>query len=106
MIETIAKAPAPFQRTEIHTLPNGLKIILKDDATVPVVALQAWARCGAIDESPDIYGISHGLEHMVFKGTPTRSAGEIAQAVEFHGGSMNAATQLETTHYYIDIPSY
>jgi predicted Zn-dependent peptidase len=79
---------------------------LKEDRRVPVAALQVWARCGAIDESPSIYGISHGLEHMVFKGTPTRSAGEITRVIEAHGGSMNAATQLETTHYYIDVPSY
>jgi len=106
MIETLTEAPHPFKGTEIHTLPNGLKIILKSDPTVPVVALQAWTRCGAIDESPAIYGISHGLEHMVFKGTPTRTAGEITRAIEANGGSMNAATQLETTHYYIDTPSY
>ncbi len=106
MLQTLTEAPHPFKGTEIHTLPNGLKIILKSDPTVPVVAVQAWARCGAIDESPAIYGISHGLEHMVFKGTPTRTAGQITRAVEANGGSMNAATQLETTHYYIDTPSY
>lgn len=106
MIQTLTEAPHPFKGTEIHTLPNGLRLILKNDPTIPVVAVQAWARCGAIDESPDIYGISHGLEHMVFKGTPTRSAGAITRAIESNGGSMNAATQLETTHYYIDIPSY
>lgn len=106
MNEILVKAPPPFRGTEIHTLSNGLKIILKKDATVPVVALQVWAGCGAVDETPDIQGISHGLEHMVFKGTPSRSAGEITRAIESHGGSVNAATQLETTHYYIDIPSY
>lgn len=106
MLQILSQAPPPFAGTEVHTLPNGFKIILKNDPTIPVVAMQIWTRCGAIDESPRVYGISHGLEHMVFKGTPTRSAGEIAQSVEFHGGSMNAATQLETTHYYIDIPSY
>lgn len=99
-------APAPFQGTEVHTLKNGLTLILKEDRRVPVVALQVWARCGAIDESPSIYGISHGLEHMVFKGTPRRSAGEITRTIEGNGGSINAATQLETTHYYIDVPAY
>lgn len=106
MIQTLTEAPHPFKGTEIHTLPNGLTLILKCDPTVPVVALQAWTRCGSIDEAPSIYGISHGLEHMVFKGTPTRNAGQITRAVESNGGSMNAATQMETTHYYIDIPSY
>ncbi len=102
----LSEAPLPFLGTEIHTLPNGLRLILKEDHTVPVVSLQAWARCGAVNETPSIFGISHGLEHMVFKGTPTRSAGEITQAIEGQGGYINAATQLETTHYYIDVPSY
>jgi zinc protease len=106
MIQTLTDAPAPFKGTEVHTLPNGLRLILKEDHLSPVVAMQAWARCGAIDETPNIYGISHGLEHMVFKGTPTRSAGQISRAIEGNGGAINAATQLETTHYYIDIPSY
>ncbi|MCG3203387.1 MAG: putative zinc protease [Elusimicrobia bacterium] len=106
MPQILNDAPHPFKGTEIHTLANGLTLILRQDATVPVVALQAWTRCGAIDEKPSQYGISHGLEHMVFKGTPTRSAGQISRTVEANGGSMNAATQLETTHYYIDIPSY
>jgi zinc protease len=105
-VRTLAEAPHPFKGTEIHTLPGGLTVILKRDPTVPVVALQAWARCGAVDEAPRICGISHGLEHMVFKGTPSRSAGEITRDIESKGGAINAATQLETTHYYIDIPSY
>jgi zinc protease len=106
MIQTFRDAPRPFQQTEVHTLPNGMTLVLKPDTLVPVVALQAWARCGAVDETPNIFGISHGLEHMVFKGTPARSAGEITRAIESNGGAINAATQLETTHYYIDIPSY
>lgn len=106
LTDTLHHAPAPFTGTEIHTLPNGFRIILKEDRTVPVVSMQAWARCGAIDEAPEIYGISHGLEHMVFKGTPTRSAGDVSRAIESQGGAINAATQLESTHYYVDVPSY
>lgn len=106
MTKFLTGAPPPFEGTEVHTLPNGLTLILKEDHTTPVVAMQAWVRCGAVDETPKIYGISHGLEHMVFKGTPSRSAGEITSIIESNGGSINAATQLETTHYYIDVPSY
>jgi zinc protease len=102
---TLSEAPLPFKGTEIHTLPNGLRLLIKEDHTVPVVSIQAWARCGAVNETPNIYGISHGLEHMVFKGTPTRTAEEVTQAIENQGGYINAATQLETTHYYIDVPS-
>ncbi len=106
MVKILSKAPQPFTGTEVHVLPNGMTAILKRDSTIPVVALQVWARCGAVDEEARVYGISHGLEHMVFKGTPTRNAAEITRDIEGHGGSINAATQLETTHYYIDIPSY
>jgi len=105
-VRTLANAPHPFKGTEIHTLPGGLTVVLKKDSTVPVVALQAWARCGAVDEAPRVHGISHGLEHMVFKGTKRRNAGEITRDIESKGGAINAAAQLETTHYYIDIPSY
>lgn len=105
MNQSLLNAPVPFAGTEVFTLPNGFRVVLKEDHTVPVVSLQAWARCGAVDESPRVYGISHGLEHMVFKGTPTRDAGEITRVIEGHGGYINAATQLESTHYYIDVPS-
>ncbi|MFN0118137.1 MAG: M16 family metallopeptidase [Elusimicrobiota bacterium] len=104
--QVLNKAPYSFKGTEIYTLSNGLRVILNQDKSIPVTAMQVWARCGAIDEEPRVYGISHGLEHMVFKGTPTRSAGEITRLIESNGGAINAATQLETTHYYIDIPSY
>ncbi|MCB4755771.1 MAG: insulinase family protein [Elusimicrobia bacterium] len=106
MLYILKDAPPPFTGAEVHTLPNGLKLVLKEDHTSPVVSLQTWVRCGAIDEVPRLNGISHGLEHMVFKGTPTRSPGDITRAIESNGGFMNAATQLETTHYFIDIPSY
>lgn len=105
IVDSLNEAPAPFKGTEIHTLRNGLKLILKEDHTAPVVSMQAWARCGAVNETPEMAGISHVLEHMVFKGTQSRSAGEIARIIESYGGNMNAATQLETTHYYIDVPS-
>jgi len=106
IVNTLSEAPRPFRQTEVYTLSNGLKILLLPDNTIPVVAAQAWVRCGAVDESPAQYGISHGLEHMVFKGTPTRTAAAISGVIESQGGVINAATQLETTHYYIEVPSY
>jgi len=106
MVEILTKAPVPYRGSEIHNLPNGLKIILKEDHTVPVVALQIWVNCGGMNEPGELAGISHALEHMVFKGTPTRSTGEITKTIESNGGVINAATQIENTYYYIDIPSY
>ena len=63
------------------------------------VALGAWVRAASLHESPDKMGVSHMLEHMVFKGTPTRSAKELALALETLGGSLDAYTAREHTAY-------
>ena len=105
MASTLLNAPAPFSGAVVRKLSNGLTCIVNPQKSVSAAALQVWTRCGAVDEAPRVFGISHGLEHMVFKGTPTRSASDIARLIESNGGNMNAATQLETTHYYIDVPT-
>lgn len=86
-------------------LPNGLRYVVIEDHTSPVVSMQVWVRCGGVNESGPSSGVSHFLEHMLFKGTKKLSANEIARVVETRGGSINAATGTETTHYYIDVPS-
>ena len=63
------------------------------------VALGAWVRAASLHESPEKMGVSHMLEHMVFKGTPTRSAKELALALEILGGSLDAYTAREHTAY-------
>ncbi|HRY29648.1 MAG TPA: pitrilysin family protein, partial [Elusimicrobiota bacterium] len=67
--------------------------------------LQIYVRCGAVNETDASAGVSHFLEHMIFKGTDRLDAGKIAQVVERRGGSINAATGTEMTHYYVDMPS-
>jgi zinc protease len=91
--------------TPVKTLPNGLKTVVIEDHASPVVSLQIWVRCGGVNESGPNSGVSHFLEHMIFKGTDKISANEISKIVESNGGSINAATAGETTHYYIDMPS-
>lgn len=97
---TRAQAASP-----VKTLPNGLKTVVVEDHASPVVSLQIWVRCGGVNEKGPSSGVSHFLEHMIFKGTDKISANEISKIVESNGGSINAATAGETTHYYIDMPS-
>ncbi len=101
---SIASAPATAA-SPLNKLPNGLRYVVIEDHTSPVVSLQIWVRCGGVNESGPSAGVSHFLEHMLFKGTEKLSANEIARVVETRGGSINAATGTETTHYYIDVPS-
>jgi predicted Zn-dependent peptidase len=68
------------------------------------VALGFWVGTGAVDEDPERYGASHFLEHLLFKGTESRSAAEIAHAIESVGGDMNAFTTQEYTAFYVRVP--
>ncbi|HEX3532931.1 MAG TPA: pitrilysin family protein [Gemmatimonadaceae bacterium] len=80
-------------------LPNGLTVLSESMPGVRSVALGAWVRAASLHESAEKMGVSHMLEHMVFKGTPTRSAKELALALEVLGGSLDAYTSREHTSY-------
>ena len=80
-------------------LANGLTVLSEHMPGVRSVALGAWVRAASLHESPEKMGVSHMLEHMVFKGTPTRSARDIALALEVLGGSLDAYTAREHTAY-------
>ena len=91
---------------QLCTLPNGLTIILLEDKSAPVVSVQAWCEAGSIHEDKWLgAGLSHVLEHMLFKGTTTRGKGRIDQEVQEAGGYMNAYTSFDRTVYYINTPS-
>ena len=81
-------------------LDNGITVITERIDAVRSVALGIWAAAGSRDELPAEAGISHFLEHMMFKGTPTRSAKEISEAFERLGAEVNAFTSKEYTCYY------
>ncbi|MEI6351329.1 MAG: pitrilysin family protein [Verrucomicrobiota bacterium] len=88
------------------TLPNGLVIIVQEDHAAPVASVQAWCETGSITEDKHLgAGLSHILEHMLFKGTATREPNQIAQSVQNAGGYINAYTSFDRTVYWIDIPS-
>ncbi|MGE4112222.1 MAG: M16 family metallopeptidase, partial [Burkholderiales bacterium] len=91
---------------ERYTLPNGLVVLLKRDTAAPVVSVQVWVRTGSIHEGGALgAGLSHYLEHMLFKGTERRAGREISATVQAHGGYINAYTTFDRTVYYIDVPA-
>ena len=89
---------------QTYTLPNGLKIFIKPDHRMPVAMVQVWYKVGGIDEPVGRSGISHMLEHMMFKGTKHVKDGAFAKTVHDLGGSLNAATSNDFTYYHELIP--
>ena len=86
-------------------LPDGLTIIVKEDHSAPVASVQAWCATGSINEDERLgAGLSHILEHMLFKGTKTQSNSAIAQKIQDVGGYINAYTSFDRTVYWIDVP--
>src|SRR5216110_1821318 len=96
--------PAP-PGVRLTTLDNGLGIIVCEDHSAPVVSAQAWCMTGSIHEGRWLgAGLSHVLEHMLFKGTTTRPGARIDQEVQEAGGHMNAYTSFDRTVYWINVP--
>src|ERR1700756_709710 len=86
-------------------LPNGLTVIVQEDHSAPVASVQAWCGTGSIDEDQHLgAGLSHILEHMLFKGTKTQKANDIAQKIQDVGGYINAYTSFDRTVFWIDVP--
>jgi len=89
-----------------YTLPNGVTVLLKKDSVAPVASVQVWIKSGSIHEGAHLgAGLSHFLEHMLFKGTERRAGRDISATVQAHGGYINAYTTFDRTVYYIDIPA-
>ncbi|GAA4523165.1 MULTISPECIES: M16 family metallopeptidase [Nonomuraea] len=82
------------------TLPGGLRVVTETMPTVRSVAVGMWVGIGSRDEAPEHMGATHFLEHLLFKGTPTRDAMEISASIEGIGGEINAFTAKEYTCYY------
>jgi zinc protease len=88
-----------------QVLGNGVVLIAQEHRASDVVALQLWLRVGGRDEAADELGLSHYLEHMLFKGTPTRPPGSIDALIEGLGGTSNAFTSYDYTHYDVVLPA-
>jgi len=85
---------------EVTRLDNGLRIVTDRMAGLKTASVGVWVDAGARQETPDIHGVAHLLEHMAFKGTERRSARRIAEEIEAVGGHLNAYTSREQTAYY------
>ncbi len=96
---------AVSSRPTREVLPNGVVLIAQEHRASDVVALQLWMRVGGRDETADELGLSHYLEHMLFKGTPTRPPGSIDALIEGLGGTSNAFTSQDYTHFDVVLPA-
>lgn len=83
-----------------HTLDNGVRIVVDKVTHVQSAAIGLWCRTGSVHEHDNEAGITHLIEHMLFKGTEKRTSKEIAEAIEGRGGALNAFTDKESTCYY------
>lgn len=94
------KSKESISQVKKTTLPNGLKIVTENIESVKSISAGIWVKTGSRNESDKLAGITHFLEHMLFKGTKNRSAYDIAQSMESVGGYLNAFTSTEYTCYF------
>ncbi|MFU8798211.1 MAG: M16 family metallopeptidase [Gammaproteobacteria bacterium] len=100
---SLAEAKQP--QTHEFQLDNGLRVIVREDHRTPTVVSQVWYKVGSSYEHGGITGISHVLEHMMFKGTPTYPQGELERLMADIGARQNATTGQDVTFYYQEIPA-
>ena len=93
--------------TDYYTevLPNGMRLILKENLTSPTCSLNIFCKVGGFEENAETMGISHFFEHLFFRGTPTLTGSQFKRAIEALGGQTNANTGRDFTHYFINLPS-
>ncbi len=92
----------PFEK---YTLPNGLEVILSQDHTAPVIAVDTWYHVGSGDEMPGHTGFAHLFEHLMFMGSQHVPTGQFDQLLEAAGGNNNGSTTEDRTNYYETVPS-
>jgi zinc protease len=91
--------------TARYTLKNGLTLIVRERHAVPLAAVVTYVKAGYFDEADEVAGLAHLMEHMFFKGTPTRPLGSIATETRRLGGVLNASTFYDKTSYYTVAPA-
>lgn len=101
----VARSGAATAATFERTLPNGLRVVVREDHRSPVVVHIVMYRVGSMDERSGRTGVAHLLEHLMFKGTPSHPAGEFSRIVAAMGGRENAFTSRDQTVYFQHIPA-
>src|ERR671913_515237 len=103
---TSSPAPAPLEVPyRQFQLPNGLNVILHQDKTVPVVAVNVWYHVGSANEKPGRTGFAHLFEHLMFEGSKNVPEGRFDVLLEAAGANNNGSTNNDRTNYVIDVPS-
>src|SRR4051795_13717621 len=101
--------PAPGSRLEVpftqFTVANGLHVILHEDHSVPLLTVNVWYHVGSAREKPGRTGFAHLFEHLMFMGSKNAKYGDFDRLLEAAGGTNNASTTEDRTHYYIAVPS-
>jgi zinc protease len=109
MVNTASASASGSDRSEdrfIHTpLSNGLEVLVKEAHAAPVASFWVWYRVGSRNEHVGTSGISHWVEHMLFKGTPSFPKGAAEKAIAREGGVFNGATSYDFTTYYATLPA-
>jgi predicted Zn-dependent peptidase len=91
---------------ESYHLPNGLQVVLSEDHTAPIVAVNLWYHVGSANERLDRTGFAHLFEHMLFQGSENVEANEHFELIQRAGGTLNGSTWLDRTNYYETVPSH
>jgi len=92
-----------MEGTVLRTLPNGMRLLVREQHGAALVAVDIWVRAGSVYEGPEESGAAHFIEHLIFKGTPTRRPGEIDAAIEDLGATLNAGTTRDAAHFYTTV---
>jgi len=90
---------------ETFSLPNGLRVVLSEDHTAPLVAVNLWYHVGSANERPGRTGFAHLFEHMLFQGSESVGANEHFELIQRAGGTLNGSTWLDRTNYFETVPS-
>jgi predicted Zn-dependent peptidase len=90
---------------ETFTLDNGLRVVLSEDHTAPLVAVNLWYHVGSANERPGRTGFAHLFEHMLFQGSESVGANEHFELIQRAGGTLNGSTWLDRTNYFETVPS-
>ena len=103
--DTPPRAPLSVPYT-LFTLPNGLRVVLHEDHSVPVVAVNVWYHVGSGREKPGRTGFAHLFEHLMFEGSGHVKEGDFDNLLEGAGGDNNGSTNNDRTNYYLNVPSH
>lgn len=95
----------PAESIKLRTLPNGLRVLVREAHEAPLVTIDLWVRAGSARETSETNGVAHFMEHLLFRGTAKRGRGEIDRDIEELGATLNATTSRDWMHLYTTVAS-